>query len=373
MALIGSNQQSSNTTITFFTFTNPIKLDRSNYMIWKQQVLSSIHGNSLEGYIDGSRLCPDQFLPSESRSEGSSSSIEGQENPEYAAWKRQDQLILSWIMSSMSVDILSLVVSSKTSFELWKNLEKQFGSESMTKKVHLKILLNNLRKGSLTMSEYFTKLKTVTSGLALAGSPVNDLDLITHLISSLDQSYYLVVVYIKANMLTMDLSEAYAMLFTHEVRLENNKLHNSKEIKNYAADIAQAENFSKKGNNNTQSNQNKARGNNWNNNPSGRGGFGGNGRGGYQGSNPQRGNWNNNFKGFAGGFNNGFPGGFNNNFGKCGFNSGGARKNFGQGIDVTCQIYFRFNHIAAKCRDRFNRNFVLNFPTPAPNHFFNQN
>ena len=171
------------------------------------------------------------------------------------------------------------------------------------------------------MSEYFTKLKTFTNGLALAGSPVNDLDLITHLISGLDQSYYLVVVYIEANMLTMDLSKAYALLFTHEARLENNKLHNNKEIKNYVPDVVRAEIFSKKGNNNTQSNWNKAKGNNWNNNPGGRGGFGGNGRCGYQGSNPQRGNWNNNFRGFAGGFNNGSPGGFNNNFGKGGFNS----------------------------------------------------
>ncbi|KAK9207149.1 hypothetical protein WN943_017434 [Citrus x changshan-huyou] len=335
MALIGSNQQSSNTSITSFTFTNPIKLDRANYTIWKQQVLSLIRGNGLEGYIDGSRICPSQFLSPEARSEGSSSSsIEGQENPEYAAWRRQDQLLLSWILSSMNVDILSLVVSSKTSFELWKNLEKQFGSESMAKKVHLKMLLSNLRKGSLTMSEYFTKLKSVTNGLALAGSPVHDLDLITHLITGLDQSYYPVVVYIEANMLKMDLSEAYAMLLTHEARLENNKLHDSKETKNnYAANVAQAGNFSKKGNNNNQNNW-KAGGNNWNNNSGGRGGFGGNGRGGYQGFNPGRGNLNNNnFRGAAGGFNSGFPGpgGFNNNYGKGGFNSGGAGKNFAQG------------------------------------------
>ncbi|KAL9438313.1 hypothetical protein AB3S75_024063 [Citrus x aurantiifolia] len=186
------------------------------------------------------------------------------------------------------------------------------------------------------MSEYFTKLKTVTDSLALAGSPVNDLDLITHLISSLDQSYYLVVVYIEANMLYMDLSEAYAMLLTHEARLENNKLHDSKETKNnYAANVAQAGNFSKKG----------------------------------------RGNWNNNnFRGFVGGFSNGFPGpgGFNNNYGRGGFNSGGAGKNFAQGTGVACQICFRFNHTAVECRDRFNRNFVPNFLAPAPNHFPNQ-
>lgn len=85
-------------------------------------MLSLVRGNGLESYIDGSNLCPDQYLSP--GSEGTSSITEGHENPEYAMWKYQDQLLFSWIMSSISVEILSLVVSSKTSFELWKNLEK---------------------------------------------------------------------------------------------------------------------------------------------------------------------------------------------------------------------------------------------------------
>lgn len=83
MALTCSNQQPNGTTITSFTFTNPIKLDFKSYTTWKQQILSSIRGNGLEGYINGSRLCPDQFLPPRYGYEGSYSNIEGQENPEY--------------------------------------------------------------------------------------------------------------------------------------------------------------------------------------------------------------------------------------------------------------------------------------------------
>ena len=99
----------------------------------------------------------------------------------------------------------------------------------MVKKVHLKMLLNNLRKRSLSMAEYFTKLRSIIDGLALVGSPLSNTDLITHLIIGLDHSYYPVVVYIKANMLNMDLSEAFAMLLTHKVGLENSKIINSKE------------------------------------------------------------------------------------------------------------------------------------------------
>ena len=82
------------------------------------------------------------------------------------------------------------------------------------------------------MTEYFIKLETVIDGLALAGSLVSDIDLITHLITGLD---------IEADMLNMDLSEAYSMLLTHEARLENSKFNRNKEIKsNYIANVAQA-------------------------------------------------------------------------------------------------------------------------------------
>ena len=48
-------------------------------------------------------------------------------------------------------------------------------------------------------------------------------------------------------MLNIDLSEACSMLLTYEARLENNKLSENKEMKsNYAANVAQTENFQKK-------------------------------------------------------------------------------------------------------------------------------
>lgn len=79
MALTNSNSQSNASAIASFTFTTPVKLDRTNYTIWKQQVLSLVRGNGLESYIDGSNLCPDQFLSP--GSEGTSSITEGHENP----------------------------------------------------------------------------------------------------------------------------------------------------------------------------------------------------------------------------------------------------------------------------------------------------
>ena len=116
----------------------------------------------------------------------------------------------------------------------------------MAKKAHLKMMLSNLRKGSMTITEYFAKLRAVTNKLALTGSPVSTLDFITHLISTLGQPYYpvvlyigAIVLYIEANMMKIFVNEAYSMLLTHEARIKFNHPSANKEAKlNYAANIA---------------------------------------------------------------------------------------------------------------------------------------
>ena len=131
-------------------------------------------------------------------------------------------------MSSISIEILRLVVYSKTLLELWTSLEQQFGSKTFAKKIHLKMMLNNLRKGLMKISEFFGKLKTIANELAIFGNPISSLDFLTHLISGLGQPYYPVVVYLEANLAKISINEAYFMLLSHEVRLEANQLSASK-------------------------------------------------------------------------------------------------------------------------------------------------
>ena len=56
-----------------FSFLQPVKLDRTNYLLWKTQVLASIIGNGLKGFINGDKPYPAQFL-SKSIAESSRSS-----------------------------------------------------------------------------------------------------------------------------------------------------------------------------------------------------------------------------------------------------------------------------------------------------------
>ena len=92
----------------------------------------------------------------------------------------------------------------------------------------------------MSMTEFFGKLKAITNELAATGSPVSSLDLLTHLISGLGRPYYVVVVYIEANLGKMTVNKVYSMLLTYEARLEANQLSASKKAKlNFVANITQ--------------------------------------------------------------------------------------------------------------------------------------
>ena len=95
-----SNQQSimrnpaiNNTNQQFqinFSFTNPIKLDQSNYLLWPSQVLTSIRGNSLQDFITRIKSAPKEHLLL-AGVDGSTPQID---NPEYQIWRSQDQTLL---------------------------------------------------------------------------------------------------------------------------------------------------------------------------------------------------------------------------------------------------------------------------------------
>lgn len=75
-------------TVTSFTFINPIKLDKSNYTIWKSQILYSVRANGFEGFLDDTKCCPDQFPGTAPNAQENSNQVqvstETQENPAFS-------------------------------------------------------------------------------------------------------------------------------------------------------------------------------------------------------------------------------------------------------------------------------------------------
>ncbi|KAH6801210.1 hypothetical protein C2S52_001674 [Perilla frutescens var. hirtella] len=94
---------SSTTIISLSGQTISLKLDAGNFLLWKQQIWVTIAGYELEHFLTGEVTPPEKYIPDSSDSETIL-------NPQFLAWNKQDQLIISWLISSMSESILVGIV-----------------------------------------------------------------------------------------------------------------------------------------------------------------------------------------------------------------------------------------------------------------------
>jgi len=83
-----------------------LKLTNTNYLYWRMQMKPYLLGQGVFHFVDGSVPCPPSHIFDSSA--GSSSII----SPSFLHWKQQDQLILSALLSSLSVDVLHLMVDT---------------------------------------------------------------------------------------------------------------------------------------------------------------------------------------------------------------------------------------------------------------------
>uniref|UniRef100_A0A803NPY8 Integrase catalytic domain-containing protein n=1 Tax=Cannabis sativa TaxID=3483 RepID=A0A803NPY8_CANSA len=124
--------------------------------------------------------------------------VNGEPNPEYTRWKRKDQLLLSWLRSSMTEGVLASVASFSSSHSF-----------------------STIRKGSQTISDYVDKIQFIADSLAVVGSQIDDQDLILQLLNGLGPEYDPVVSGITARSDVLSFEEVQALLLSHESRLEH--------------------------------------------------------------------------------------------------------------------------------------------------------
>jgi hypothetical protein len=118
-----------------------LKLTNTNYLYWRMQMKPYLLGQGVFHFVDCSVPCPPSHIFDSFA--GSSSTT----SPSFLRWKQQDQLILSASLSSLSVDVLHLVVDCSTSHCVWRTLEKAFASPSYSRIMQLHGSFQDLRQG----------------------------------------------------------------------------------------------------------------------------------------------------------------------------------------------------------------------------------
>jgi hypothetical protein len=296
------------------------RLGKGNFILWQTQVLPAVKGARLMGYLDGSTEAPDEEISVKKGEE-----VITEPNPAYEDWEAQDQKVLSFLVSSLSREVLPYAAGVKTAAEFWEIIQGMYAARSRAHTTNTCIALASAEKGNKSMGEYVTMMKSLENEMISVGKTLEDEDMVSYILAGLkDDCYTGLVTAIIARTEPITVSELYSQLLSYESCQQ--MLHGV-----------------------SQSSANAAmRG--------GCGRFGGRGGGGcgYQGrGNPQDGG-NGCQNGYNGGNNGRGRGNYNNNGRSRGNSSGGN----GRGDRPRCQVCYVQGHVASDCWYRFDPDFV---------------
>jgi hypothetical protein len=90
------------------------KLVRTNHTVRKAQVLAVLRGAQLAGFLDGSTKVPKEKLIVKSSKEGDDDEIP---NLAFTTWKAQEQQVLSYLLTSVSHDVLIQITALPSACE----------------------------------------------------------------------------------------------------------------------------------------------------------------------------------------------------------------------------------------------------------------
>ncbi|XP_060217082.1 uncharacterized protein LOC132644507 [Lycium barbarum] len=115
--------------------------DGREYGGWRRSILIALSTKNKVGLIDGTCKKPNA------------------DSADFKQWHRSNDMVLSWLLNSLSKEISDSVIFSKSARDLWTDLEDRFGQSNGAQLYHLQKELRDLVQGENDIAGYFTKLK----------------------------------------------------------------------------------------------------------------------------------------------------------------------------------------------------------------------
>uniref|UniRef100_A0A803R4K4 Retrotransposon Copia-like N-terminal domain-containing protein n=1 Tax=Cannabis sativa TaxID=3483 RepID=A0A803R4K4_CANSA len=206
----------------YFNHNMSIRLNDHNFLLWKQQVLAAIRGNRLQKFIQD-RAPPPRFL---SDADQASNTF----NPEFLDWEVQDQLLVSWLLSSMTESLLTRMVGCNTARQIWNALEKHFTLQVSSKILEFRTKLQKIRKGSMSLNEYLLKIKQHVDLLASVGEVLSARDHIAAIFKGLPTEYDTFIISTNTRIEEYSVAEIEALLLASESRIEKTDQESETEL-----------------------------------------------------------------------------------------------------------------------------------------------
>ncbi|XP_028242061.1 uncharacterized protein LOC114420343 [Glycine soja] len=87
-------------------------------------------------------------------------------DPLHHVWLRNNNIVASWLMNSISKEVAASVTYSSNATTIWKDLEDRFQQNNGPRILQLKHDLSNCLQGSLSILQYYSKMKSIWKELS---------------------------------------------------------------------------------------------------------------------------------------------------------------------------------------------------------------
>ncbi|KAA8519426.1 hypothetical protein F0562_013699 [Nyssa sinensis] len=166
-----------------------------------------VTGCGLEHHLDHSEPVPLPVL------------ADGSPNPAFKLWKCQDQIVLSWIVASVSEGVLPQLVGAPTTCAAWNTVVSAYTSGSKAHIRKLRAQLHHLYHDTASIETYVVRAKGIVNKLVALQHLVSDEELIKFVVAGLGPAYKLFTRMLECRTDDFDFDDLYGMLLTEERRL----------------------------------------------------------------------------------------------------------------------------------------------------------
>jgi histone deacetylase 1/2 len=191
------------------------KLGEKNYHLWRQQVEPYINAHDLDDFLVSPQI-PPMFLTEIDRTTATL-------NPKYRQWRKKDQMLLSWLQSTLSSEILTRFLGSHHTYELWGKIVSYFHKQLRAKARQLRVELRNTTLENRTIQEYLLRIRLLIDNLISIGDPLPLNQHLDVILEGLPTEFNTVISVIESKFDIIEMNEVEALLLAHEARLDKGK------------------------------------------------------------------------------------------------------------------------------------------------------
>lgn len=116
-------------------------LNGNNYVTWSRSMVIALKTKDKLEFINGKCKVPEQ------------------NDKSYEEWQKADNMVMSWILNTLSKDLVEAFLYATNAYELSEELKSRFGDSNGPLMYQLMKEINNISQANNPLMMYYTKLK----------------------------------------------------------------------------------------------------------------------------------------------------------------------------------------------------------------------